>query len=401
MKRLLLFFCILSMLWMPLSAYAEEKSKNEQKSEAVYQLKTDPFEVDAKSAVLMEASTGTVLFAQNAAEALPPASVTKVMTLLLVMEALDNGNFTLTDRVSVSKNAASMGGSQVFLEEGERMTVEDLLKCTVIASANDAALALAEYVAGSESAFVARMNERASQLGLTSTHFENVTGLDDTVTRHETSAADIAVMTKELLSHPTILNYSSLWQDTIRGGAFTLTNTNRLVRFYDGCNGMKTGSTDKAGYCVSVTATRDGMTLIAVVMGAESRDSRNAIARTLLDYGFSGFGVYTSEERKIETVPVLGGTEDAVGLYCKPFSAVVGKGDVRKVEVVYDIPATLTAPTEQGQAVGKMTFYLNGEVLGSADLYADASVGKISFFRIFMRYIENMLTGTQSSRYSR
>ena len=215
--------------------------------------------LNCKSAILMEATTGTILYTQNAEEALPPASVTKVMTLLLVMEAIDAGTIRVDDTVSVSANAASMGGSQVFLEEGEQMSVEDLLKSVVIASANDAAVALAEYVSGSVDAFVAKMNAKAVELGMTATHFENVTGLDDTAKNHLTSAKDIALMSCALVAHPLVLEYSSIWMDTIRDGAFGLTNTNRLVRYYKGCTGLKTGSTSKAGFCISTLFSARGL----------------------------------------------------------------------------------------------------------------------------------------------
>ena len=230
--------------------------------------------LDCKSAILMESKTGTVLYTQNADEAMNPASVTKIMTLLLIMEALDDGRIHLSDTVTVSENAASMGGSQVYLKVGEQMILEDLLKSVVIASANDAAVALAEYLCGNVSVFVERMNQKAAALGMKNTNFENVTGLDDTAQNHVTSARDIAIMSRELIRHPTILQYSSIWMDTIRDGAFGLTNTNRLVRFYPGCTGLKTGSTSKAGFCVSVTAERGDLSLICVIMGAESRDVR-------------------------------------------------------------------------------------------------------------------------------
>ena len=214
----------------------------------------------------MDAATGTILFEKNSHDAMPPASVTKIMTMLLIYEAEENGQFQWQDQVRVSSYAASMGGSQVYLKEGEQMSVEDLLKSVVIASANDAAVALAEYVSGSVEAFVAKMNAKAAELGMTSTKFENVTGLDDTAENHLTSAKDIALMSGELIKHPLILQYSSIWMDTIRDGAFGLTNTNRLVRFYKGCTGLKTGSTSKAGCCLSATAERDGMELVAAIV---------------------------------------------------------------------------------------------------------------------------------------
>ncbi len=285
-----------------------------------------PFDVNAKSAVLMDAHTGTVLYAKNASDALPPASVTKVMTLLLIMEAIDEGNLSLQDKVSVSEYAASMGGSQVYLEPFEEMIVEDLLKSVVIASANDAAVALAEKVGGSEEAFVNRMNERAAELGMESTHFENVTGLDDDVENHTLSALDIALVSRELITkHPAILQYSSIWMDTIRDGAFGLSNTNRLIRFYSGATGLKTGSTSKAGFCISATACRDGMHLIAVIMGSETRDIRNAAATQLLDWGFANYTVYSDEGGDAGEISVVGGMEPVVPLTREGFSVLLPK----------------------------------------------------------------------------
>lgn len=253
--------------------------------------KPEPF--DCRGAILMEAATGQVLYEQNADEAMPPASVTKIMTLLLVMEAIEAGSLKWDDSVTASTRASSMGGSQIFLKEGEQMPVRDLVKSVVIASANDAALALAEAVSGSEEAFVRNMNQRATELGMKNTVFENTNGLDDTAKNHVTSARDIAIMSRELIRHKEILTFSSTWMDTVRNGAFGLSNTNRLVRFYRGCNGLKTGSTAKAGFCVSATAERDGMTLICVIMGAANRDTRNAAAASLLDWGFANYALYT------------------------------------------------------------------------------------------------------------
>ena len=302
------------------------------------------FSVDARGAILMEAETGTVLFEQNADAAYSPASVTKIMTLLLVMEALESGKIGLNDKVSVSEHAASMGGSQVFLEVGELMTVEEMIKCTVIASANDAAVALAEFVSGSESAFVADMNRRAAELGMTSSHFENVTGLDDTTENHVTSAADIAKMSRELIQHELILKYSSVWMDSIRDGAFTLTNTNRLIRYYEGATGLKTGSTEKAKFCISTTATRGGMTLIAVIMGAPTRDVRNDAARRLLDYGFANYALYRSEPKKWSSIPIVGGTEQFAEATLDGFSAVIKKSELSGVVCEISIPERISAP---------------------------------------------------------
>ena len=352
------------------------------------------FDVDCRSAVLMEARTGTVLYKKNEGAAYSPASVTKIMTILLVMEALDSGAISLNDTVSISDKAASMGGSQVFLEEGEEMSVEELLKCTVIASANDAALALAEFVAGSEGAFVARMNERARELGMESASFENVTGLDDTTENHVCSAMDIAIMSRELIRHETVLNYTTLWQDTIRGGEFTLTNTNRLVRYYDGCNGLKTGSTAKAGYCISASAVRGNLQLIAVVMGAENRDTRNAIARELLDYGFSAYALFEVGEELVETVPVRVGADTSAPLYSTPFCAVVEKGKLSEIERVYEIPEALTAPVKAGESLGSIRYLLGGELIGKSELLVKADLDRLSFGEILRRMWCNILFGS-------
>lgn len=380
-----MIFTIIFTLGM--NIFAETAIKNEAENE---QINSSAIDVEAKSAVLMEATTGKILYSKNEEAAYSPASVTKIMTLLLAVEALDKGKFKLDDTVSVSEYAASMGGSQVFLKEGECITVEELLKCTVIASANDAAVALAELVCGSENAFVAAMNSRAMELGLKSTNFENVTGLDDTTKNHVTSALDIAVMSRELIKHSVILKYSSVWQDTIRNGEFTLTNTNRLVRFYDGCNGLKTGSTDKAGYCMSATAKRDGMQLIAVVMGAETRDKRNEIARNLLDYGFANYSYYSAPEEMLEEVPVRFGKTDSICIYSAPFSAVVGKAKASDVEKIFNIPEYISAPLEEGDTFGKVEYILDGEKIGESAIYTKETVEKITLFGLYAKLLEKI-----------
>ena len=285
-----------------------------------------------------------------------------------------------------------MGGSQVFLEEGETMYVEELIKCTVIASANDAAVALAEHIGGSESAFVTLMNTRAKQMGLKNTSFENVTGLDDTTEYHLTSARDIALMSKELIKYPIITQYASIWQDTIRNGEFTLTNTNRLVRYYDGCNGLKTGSTDKAGYCVSATAVRDGMQLIAVIMGAETRDERNNIARTLLDYGFSNYALFKTEECELEKITLKGAKKNETMIYNTQFSIVVPKSEVKKIETVYEIPEYISAPIKENQCVGKVIYKLNGDKLGESDVVVKEEIEKIKFTDILTKMLEKIFS---------
>ena len=386
---LTLIFALLPSLAMTSFANSGVKTAAEQ----INATTTSTIEVDVPGAYLMEASTGTVLYSKNEYAAASPASVTKVMTLLLVCEALDDGVILLEDNVTISSYAASMGGSQVFLEEGERMSVEELIKCTVIASANDAAVALAELVAGNEDAFVNKMNERARSLGLKNTAFENVTGLDDTTTDHYSCPADIAKMSAELLKYDVILKYSSLWQDTIRNGEFTLTNTNRLVRYYEGCNGLKTGSTDKAGFCISATAKRGNMQLIAVIMGADTRDDRNNAARALLDYGFSNFALYEDPREYVEDALVSRGVSDSVALYSTDFSTVIPKNKIAKVDKVYNIPEKLSAPVFSGDVVGEIEYFIDGERIGTAEIFVDTYVAKINMWQIFARILKRITAG--------
>lgn len=379
MKRLgafLLSLIILSSFGLSIFANSDTNYKAE--------LASADFTVNAKSAMLIEANTGTVLFEQNADESASPASVTKIMTLLLVMEALDEERIKLDDKVMISDNAASMGGSQVFLEEGESMSVEELIKCTVIASANDAALALAEHVSGSEQSFVAAMNARAKALGLKNTAFENVTGLDDTTEYHYSSARDIAIMSRELIKYKLITDFASLWQDSIRNGEFTLTNTNRLVRYYDGCNGLKTGSTAKAGYCISAAAKRGEMQLIAVVMGAKTRDERNAVARELLDFGFANFALYSQKEDAIEKVPVKGAKLSEIYVYQRAFSAVIPKSDLKKVELFYEIPEYIKAPVTKDEPLGKIVYKIGEEKIGESEVFIKENLEKITLSDIFL-----------------
>ena len=347
--------------------------------------------LECKSAVLMEASTGRVLYEQNADEALPPASVTKVMTLLLVMEAIEDGKISLDDMVSTSAHAASMGGSQIYLEEGEQMSVEDMVKSVVISSANDAACALAEYVSGSEEAFVKAMNERAAELGMKNTSFENTNGLDDTAERHLTSAKDIAIMSRELIKHKKILEYSSIWIDTVRNGLFGLTNTNRLVRFYRGCTGLKTGSTSKAGFCISATAERDGMSLICVIMGSPSRDTRNAAATALLDWGFANYGVYTHTPEELSPIKVTGGVKDEALIECSPFSYVTEKGAASKIEYKIELPESVAAPVKDGDIVGRVVYTRGGSEIGSSDIIVCEEVSKIGFLELWYRMLAKFL----------
>jgi len=395
LRRILtLLLALLLTLLGVLPAVAEEgiiPILEEEKETSDLGVENGSLQLPCKSAILMEATTGAVIYSQNDAEALPPASVTKIMTLLLVMEAIDAGTVRLDDTVAVSANAASMGGSQVFLKEGERMTVEDLLKSVVIASANDAAVALAEHISGSVSTFVERMNSRAGELGMKCTRFENVTGLDDTAENHLTSARDIAIMSCELIRHKTILEYSSIWMDSIRDGAFGLTNTNRLVRFYPGCTGLKTGSTSKAGFCVSVTAERDGFSLVCVIMGAESRDVRNATATQLLDWGFANYGLYCSEAATTDPIALTGGSvRDCAGSY-GAFSCVLPKSELGAVKKTVSLPERLSAPIKAGEEIGEVRFLVGEKEIGRVAVIANEDLPKIGFFEVFARIFARFL----------
>lgn len=350
-----------------------------------------PFDVDARSAVLMDAASGRVLYSKNADEAYPPASVTKIMTILLIMEAIDGGILSLDESVSASEYAASMGGSQVYLKAGEEMSVRDLLKSVVIASANDAALALAERVAGSEDAFVAKMNERAAELGMDNTNFENVTGLDDDAQRHVTSAYDIALMSRELLKHDKIFEFTTTWMDTIRGGAFGLTNTNRLIRFYRGATGLKTGSTDRAKFCISATAKRDGLHLIAVIMGSPTRDIRNDAARSLLDWGFANYGVYKYSGGELGKLKVTGGEKSEISLVGDTVELLVGKNELKNVKYEISVPERFAAPIQAGDTLGEIVFYINDNEIGRASVKAGESSPKLGFFGVLLRMLDKFL----------
>lgn len=342
---------------------------------------------NATSAILMEYETGTVLFEQNADEKLPPASITKIMTLLLVMEAIEAGKMTLEETVTASELASSMGGSQIFLKAGEQMSVRDLLKSVVIASANDAAVALAEHLSGSVEAFVAQMNDKARELGMVNTHFENTNGLDDTTKEHYTSARDVAIMSRALIAHPLILEFSSIWMDTIRDGAFGLTNTNRLVRFYPGATGLKTGSTAKAQFCISATAKRDDMHLIAVIMGAPTRDIRNEEAKRLLDFGFANYQLYKDSGAEFGEVPVLGGKNNVCRVKNNDFSILVPKGSAGKVQKKVNLPNEIFAPIEAGEKIGSIEYTLDGKVIGNADVCASETVEKMAWTDILVRLL--------------
>ena len=339
----------------------------------------------SRAALLMEKTTGRILFAQNEHEKLEPASVTKIMTLLLTMDAIDSGALAYDDVVTVSANAAGMGGSQVFLAEGEQITVEELLKCVCVSSGNDAAVALAEKVAGVTELFVEQMNNRARGLGMDDTHFVNPTGL--TAEGHVTSAHDIALMSRELLTkHPDIRRFATIWTDSIRGGTFDLANTNKLIRWYDGATGLKTGYTASAGYCISATAEREGMELIAVVMKGETADKRNADAKALLNYGFSAYAlVSAAPEEPLPALPVTMGETDSVSLMLPPdaLTAVVEKGQAAALERRIDLPESLPAPVRQGQQVGTLTLCSGDTELMTVPILAAEDAAGRSWGRMF------------------
>lgn len=339
----------------------------------------------SRAALLMEKTTGQILFAQNEHEKLEPASVTKIMTLLLTMDAIDSGALAYDDVVTVSANAAGMGGSQVFLAEGEQITVEELLKCVCVSSGNDAAVALAEKVAGVTELFVEQMNNRARGLGMDDTHFVNPTGL--TAEGHVTSAHDIALMSRELLTkHPDIRSFTTIWTDSIRGGTFDLANTNKLIRRYDGATGLKTGYTASAGYCISATAEREGMELIAVVMKGETADKRNADAKALLNYGFSAYAlVSAAPEEPLPALPVTMGEVDTVALMLPPdaLTAVVEKAQAAALERRIDLPESLPAPVRQGQQVGTLTLCSGDTELMTVPILAAEDAAGRSWGRMF------------------
>lgn len=344
--------------------------------------------ITAKSAILMERSTGTVLFEHDADKQMPPASITKVMTLLLVFEAMDAGKFTMETEIVASEHACSMGGSQIWLEPGEAFTVNELLKAAAISSANDACVALGEAVSGSEETFVELMNERAAELGMKNTVFKNCTGLD--AEGHLSTARDIAIMSAELLRHPEIKNYSTVWMDSLRGGKTELTNTNRLVRFYKGCTGLKTGSTDGAGCCLSASAERDGMELISVTLGSPNTDERFAAGRKLLDYGFANFALVkmTPPEEYLAPIPVAHGTAETVQPICEePAAFLLKKGQEAGVEQSVYLPEKLEAPVKAGDVLGRVTVTLSGGEIGGYDIVAAEDVPRMGLFEALKKLL--------------
>ena len=348
--------------------------------------------VQAKATLLMEKETGQVLFAQNEHEKLEPASVTKIMTLLLTMEAIERGELHYEDMVTVSANAASMGGSQVYLSEGEQITVEELLKAVCVSSGNDASVALAEHVSGVTELFVQQMNNRAKELGMVDTCFLNPTGLP--AEGHVTSAYDIALMSRELiLHHPDLRRFTTIWMDTIRGGEFGLSNTNKLIRFYEGATGLKTGSTDAAGYCISATAERSGMELIAVVLGGETSQQRFEDAKTLLNYGFSTYALadVTPAERQI--VPVKLGRAPSVEAVLEAGKLLVGKGQAGSLSQTVTLREDLVAPVEKGQTVGTLTVQCGDATLAELPLTAADTVERMTWGDLFVRLLRCAVFG--------
>ena len=347
-------------------------------------------QVAAGAAVLMEKETGEVLYESHAHDKLEPASVTKIMTMLLVMEAVDAGQIALEDMVTVSARAASMGGSQVYLKEGEQLSVSDMLKAVAVVSGNDAAVALAEHLTGSEERFVEKMNQRARELGMQDTCFLNCTGLP--VAGHLTSAYDIALMSRALIGHPQIRAYTTIWMDSIRDGQFQLANTNKLIRFYEGATGLKTGHTDSAGYCLSATAERDGMELIAVVLKADSTDQRFGSAKDLLNYGFATYtlmDVYPSQA--LPPVDVLLGVEEQLQPVLSRSSRIL----VRKEElndVVTDIRlcTDVEAPVENGQRLGEMSVQVGGQEIASIPIVASCAVERLTVPGIFVQLLHQL-----------
>ena len=353
-------------------------------------------DLPAPSYVLMERSTGEVLLEHNAHERLRPASVTKVMTLLLIMEALDDGRIGWDDMVQTSAAAAAKGGSQIYLEENEQLPLEEMLKSIVVSSANDCACAMAEHIAGSEAAFVEMMNARAEQLGMTDTHFVNCTGLDDEpeAAEHLTTAYDIALMSRELLGHEAIKKYTTIWMDTVRDGQFGLSNTNKLVRFYDGTTGLKTGYTSAAGHCLSASAERNGMELIAVVLHCASSTDRFESAKALLNYGFSNYALVTPEPGELPAVPVtLGTAAEITPVLADETPILIDKALAAGVETRVCVDESVTAPVEAGQTLGTLTITSGSQTIAERDLVAPGAVGALRWGDVFLQMLRALCMG--------
>lgn len=339
--------------------------------------------VNAKACVLMDCNTGTILAGKNENEKLYPASVTKIMSMLLVCEALENGKLTKEMEITCSESAAKKGGSQIWLEPGEVMTVDDLLKATAVYSANDACCLLGEVVAGDEASFCVMMNEKAKELGMLNTHFDNCTGLDDDTDTHKTTAYDIALMSRELLKYDVIKDYSSIWMDTLRNGETQLVNTNKLIRNYPGATGLKTGTTTKAGCCVSASAERDGLHLVAVILGADNSKDRFAGAKNLLDWGFANYEIFVPDISNSygKDIPVNHGVQEVLKLTnTTPDDILIKKGTAGEISVEVQLPENVVAPIEKGQKIGEVNIIASGEIIGKSDIVADESIEEMTFF---------------------
>lgn len=346
-------------------------------------------DLTAPSAILVDSENFNILYEKNSHEQRSVASITKVMTVLLIMEDIEKGKISLTDTVTASAHAASMGGSDIWLEEGEQMSLDDMLKATLVASANDAAVALAEYTEGSEEAFVKRMNSRAKELGMKDTVFKNCNGLDEE--GHISSAYDVAIMSAELIKHTKVFDYTSIWLDFLRDGKTQIVNTNKLLKSYNGITGLKTGTTDDAGSCISATAKRDGLSLIAVVLGSDSGTDRFKDASILLDYGFNNYSVIIPKEKKLPKVKVNKGMEREVEVYSNPpKSVLVSKGSDSEIIVKVDLPKKIDAPVEKDKKIGEITYSVNNKVVQKADIRCKKSVEECSFGNSF-RYLLSQL----------
>lgn len=376
MKRVISLILVLSfVLSFPICANAEENKK-----------------LNVKSSILMNLDTGDVIKQNNAYEHLSPASVTKLMSILLILEAIDSGKIKLTDEVAATENAVSKGGSQIWLEVGEKMTVNDLFKAVVIASANDACTLLGEYVAGSDSAFVDMMNKRVETLGLKNSHFENCTGLDDEVTNHYSCAYDLAVIAKEVMKHKLILKYSTVWLDSLRNGKTELNNTNKMINKYNGMTGLKTGTTSNAGFCLCATATRDGISFVSVVLGAQTSDERFALTQELLDYGFANYKLdnIKIDNSKLKTIKVKNGVDKSITPKCELNKKLLLPKNSDKITYEYSFLDEVKAPVKKGDKLGVITVYSGNKKISSIELKSDKNIKSVTFLYIFKKMFNNI-----------
>lgn len=376
MKRVISLVLAVSILFaLPINAKAKEKN-----------------EIDVKSTILMSIDTGDVLKENNAYEHLSPASVTKLMSILLILEAIDTGKIKLSDKVTASETAVSKGGSQIWLEVGEQMTVNDLFKAVVIASANDACTLLGEYIAGSDSAFVDMMNQRVKSLGLENSHFENCTGLDDEITNHYSCAYDLAVIGREVMKHKLILKYSTVWLDSLRNGKTELNNTNKLINKYDGMTGLKTGTTSNAGFCLCATATRKGVSFISVVLGAKSSDDRFNLTRQLLDYAFANYKLekIKIDNKKLKEIKVINGTQKTIKPKCDETQNILVSKNSQSLKYKYNIKDKIKAPIKKGDVIGTITVMSDNKKVSSIELKADKNIKSVTFLYIFKKMLNNI-----------